>query len=77
MASEKDVVLVRIYLALHQEKSIITISQKSIELSGDRLLSRKRRVRKPHYKHLRIGLAGTIQTTINAYRKKYKKESHI
>jgi len=69
---------VRIYLTFTKEESIITIHQTSRLLTGEVFLKRTRRVRKPYDKHMRIGLAGVIATTMGKYRKYYdNKVTHI
>jgi len=69
---------VRIYLTFTKQRSIIKIYQTSKTLDNKIFLERTRRVRKPYEKHMRLGLAGTIQTTINAYKRKFKKNvTHV
>ncbi|NOR56604.1 MAG: hypothetical protein GQ531_10425 [Sulfurovum sp.] len=73
-----DIVAVRIYLEFSKSKGIIIIKQLSKELSGNIFLKRTRRVRKPYAKHMRIGIGGSIQTTLKAYKKMFKKNiTHV
>lgn len=72
------IVPVRIYLIFTKAKGIIHIKQYSKNLDGSCFLIRRTRARKPYEKHMRIALNGTIQTTVNSYKKHYKKRiTHI
>ena len=69
---------IRIYLTFSKAKSRIHIQQATKELDGTVILERYLYVRKPYDKNLRIGLSGTIQTSISKYKKIHnKKVTHI
>lgn len=69
---------VQIYLNFTKIGSRIIINQTSKVLTGEIFLERKRYVRKPYEKHMRIGLGGVIATTMGKHKKKYdKKLTHI
>ena len=69
---------IRIYLDFSKKGSIITIYQTVKLLSGEVVLQRERRVRKPYEKHMRIGLGGVISTSRGKYKRLYKNRvTHI
>lgn len=69
---------VQIYLNFTKTGSRIIIHQTSKLLTGEIFLERKRYVRKPYEKHMRIGLGGVINKTIIKHKKNYnKKITHI
>lgn len=76
--NDNSIIAVRIYLAFTKEKDRINIQQDSKHLDGNSFLKRGRNVRKPGERHMKIALNGTIQTTINYYKKHLKKQvTHI
>ena len=73
-----NIVPIRIYLEFSKKGSIITIYQTVKLLSGEVILQRERRVRKPYEKHMRIGLGGVIATSKRKYKSLYKnKVTHM
>ena len=73
-----NIVPIRIYLEFSKKESIITIYQTVKLLSGEVILQRERRVRKPYEKHMRIGLGGVIATSRRKYKSLYKnKVTHM
>ena len=76
--SVRPIIAVRIYLTITKVQNIIHIQQHSKHLDGSSFLQRHRKVKKPDERHIKIALNGTIQTTINYYRKHHKKKvTHI